>query len=340
MSIRATLLLPFYLCLSSACTPVASDNNFSVGFERALSKAEPVALISRTNGRVGLSLVPRNYKDSVAAWAEALKLAEHLGVQVLQLPSGYWRDDEPAKDHYLWEPTERFFAALAQSKIPFEISQDFGGPYFHADNMAPGYLQPIEFTDPLFQPRYLKYLESYLTRFGNKIHRLLIHAEGSYSYFDAHPEHFEYYLNLLAAAKNLIQDRWPHIRLGVNIDPHVDPALLQEISERLDFVGFDIVQIEEVLEKPQDLEGLFDTLFANTANKPLSFACIWSSASGLGGGDNAQVEFYQEALRLLKTHRSRIEYMLLGQPFDEDQKLIGPADRAQFKNLSDEFVTD
>ncbi len=328
------------LFLLSGCDQSGEQQQieFQKSFQKTLDTQPAITQVQLQKGKIGLGLIPRNYNDSFESWIEALHVAQHLGVQVLQLPSGYWREDEPMQDAYQWDAMERFVKALDTVDAEFEVSQDFGGPFFHDQNMAPNYLQPIKLTDDGFDDAYLSYLTSYLEKFNPQVTRVLIHAEGTYAYFDKYPSHLNAYLKLLDRVVRVTKAKWPKIRIGVNIDPHNDPKILSAIAQRVDFVGFDVVQIDNVLEKPADLKGVIEFILANTSGKPVSLACGWSSAPGLGGGDIPQVEFYREVFKLLREHRARIEYVVVGQPFDENEKIVGPAYKAQFSHLPKPFV--
>ncbi len=341
-NIRILNLLVIILITMVGCEQPTAPRTleFEQKLNQILSTEQEIPQVNLKYGRIGLGLIPRNYDDSVESWLEALSVARYLGVQVLQLPSGYWKEDEPLPDAFQWSAMLRFFDALKTTDADFEVSQDFGGPFFHEKNMAPDFLQPIQLTDPAFKAAYLNYLSSYLELFGDRIMRLLIHAEGAYSYFNAHPDHLESYLDILANARILIKTNWPHVRLGVNIDPHNDPTILKLIAQQVDFVGFDIVQIENLLEKPSDLEAVIEFILNNTSDKPVSLACGWSSAPGLGGGDQMQSDFYQQVFHMLQKHRSRIEYIAVGPAFDENPDIVGPAYQAQFSSLPKAFVSD
>ena len=338
--VKRIIVVPFLIILISGCeqSPEPRPILFQETFRKTLEGEQAVPRVLLKNGRIGLGLIPRNYNDSVESWLESLKVAKHLGVQVLQLPAGYWREDEPIQGEYQWDAMERFVEALDAVGMKFEVSQDFGGPFFHDRNMAPDYLQPITLTDASFAEAYLDYLRGYLEKFSTHVTRLLMHAEGAYSYFETHPSHLNAYLELLDRVVREVRAKWPEQRIGVNIDPHNDAKILSAISRRVDFVGFDIVQIEGVLEKPTDLSDVVEFILTNTSGKPLSLACGWSSASGLGGGDMAQSEFYLEVFRLLRKHRARIEYLVVGPPFDENKDVVGPAYKAQFSNMPEPFV--
>ena len=318
--------------------PMSQSIDFDENLATTLAALPPIDPVRLQQGRVGLGLIPRNYNDSINAWVESLEIAKHFGVQVLQLPAGYWREDEPIQGEFQWYAMQRFVKALEIIDYEFEVSQDFGGPFFHDRNMAPDFLQPIELTDAKFADAYVTYLNNFLDRFGPHITRVLIHAEGSYSYFEANPTHLNAYLGLLQRIVKETHAKWPKIRIGVNIDPNNEPEILSAISREVDFVGFDIVQIEDYLEKPDDLSQVVDSVLSNTAGKPISLACGWSSASGLGGGDMVQSEFYESIFHQLRKHRARIEYIVVGPPFDEDKEIVGPAYKAQFAHLPTPFV--
>lgn len=330
------------LLFMSGCNPFkrSAPDLFGAMLNKTLHEELAIQPSRLQNASIGLSLIPHNYDDSVDGWFEALTVAQHLGVQVLQLPSGYWKEDEPVQGAYQWDAMERFFEAIDMMGIDFDVSQDFGGPFFHDQNMAPEYLQPIELIDPMFGEAYLSYLEAYLERFGDRITHILIHAEGAYSYFDAHPDHLDAYLNLLDRIRDVVNQRWPKVRVGVNIDPQNRPELLSAISSHLDFVGFDVVQTEGFLEQPVDLESVINFILTNTANQPISLACVWSSAPNLGGGEEPQSKLYQEVFRILQKHQSRIEYVVVGPPFDENKEIVRPAYEAQFSHLPKPFVAE
>ncbi|MCH9675953.1 MAG: hypothetical protein K0U93_31235 [Gammaproteobacteria bacterium] len=335
-----TVLGAYALLLISTHAGHAAPPALAEQFENTLATTAPVQRKKLITGQIGMGLIPRNYNATVEGWLEVLKIAKHLGVHVLQMPSGYWREDEPIKHAYQWDATKRLMDALDLLGSEFDLSQDIGGPFFHDRNMAPDYLQPIALTNPVFTRAYIDYLESYMQRFGSRVTRLLIHAEGSYSYFTRYPTHLAAYGKLLNDVRRTLKRKWPQLRVGVNIDPHNKPEVLATIAKHVDFVGFDIVQIDGVLESPTDLDALIQSVLAHTSGKPVTLAAGWSSAPGLGGGDRAQHDFYREVFKVLRKYRDRVEYVAVGPPFDEDPAVVGPAYRAQFSHLPKDYVAN
>ncbi len=320
-------------------TPILiAQDEFDITFAKTIDENLTAANFPYGDIMPGFGFIPRNYNDSVESWKEAMSVGRFIGSEVLQLQAGYWREDEPVKDVYQWQPTERAFQAITEfSGRSWRIAQDIGGPFFHDRLMAPEYLKPIQLTDQRFVTAYLDYLKSYLTLFGSKIQWLLIHAEGSYSYFGERPEHLAAYLNILDQVKSMIRQQWPQVQLGVNIDTNNSATLLQTISNHVDFMGFDIVPVEGFLDDPEDLPKVIEHIMSNTNDKPISMAGGWSSSEE-SGGEQTQLMFYQLLFQESQKYADRIEYIAIGPPFDEDYDMTAPAYHAQFSYLPHAFV--
>ncbi|MBX2868695.1 MAG: hypothetical protein KTR18_08470 [Acidiferrobacterales bacterium] len=319
-------------------SPVAADPNADA-IAKLTDNLETIERIELDSGKLGLGLIPRDYNVSVASWAESLKLAKKLGVHAIQIPSGYWNEDEPVKDAYQWQSMVSLMNAIDAGNFEFEIIQDFGGPFFHDRITAPQYIQTRKLDNAELVDRYIKYVDAYLNLFGNQIQVFLVHAEGAYSFFAAHPESLEHYLTLLVKKRNHIREKWPHIQFGINTDPHNTASLLAVLSAPLDIIAFDLVQIDGFMEEPREFGSALQYVLQNTNGKDISFAAGWSS-SATSGGEEAQMEYVREVFDALEKPENRIRYAIFGPLFDEQVEIVGPAYRAQFSTLPQDFVTD
>lgn len=75
-----------------------------------------------TVGKVGMTCVPRNFRETEESWLDFFNKANETGVQVLSLQAGSWRKADSSPGVYSFKSWGNFFAILDRRGFEFEYS--------------------------------------------------------------------------------------------------------------------------------------------------------------------------------------------------------------------------
>ncbi|NQT17448.1 MAG: hypothetical protein HQ582_32130 [Planctomycetes bacterium] len=299
---------------------------------------KPALAKKLATGKVGMTCVSRDFRETRERWLDFFARANELGVQVLSLQSGFWSKGETSPGVYDFKSWDNFFAILDEHGFEFELSKDIGGPFFREKIDAPRDIRFTSFTDPSLLNRYKRFVIAYLDRFGKRHAYIVIHAEGADAYFKQHPNQLNDYCEFLREVRKAIKQHSPHVQVGVNTDISNDDRVLARLAEVTDFMAYDVVK-GKVVRKPAEFETLVERLIRVSKGKKIAFQNAgWSTSKTDDGSDQEQVEFIQEFFRVLDRNRDKIEYASFGSMYDHDTAVTGPAYRAVFPDLPPRFV--
>lgn len=318
-----------------------STAQFSANLRPLFDPAPLEAPYSNERGRVGLSLVPRNYSSSKDAWLQVLGVARALGADVVQLPSGYWHEQETVPGAYRWDGLAELLSAVDQLDLEVEGVQDLSGVFFHDRSVAPRHLEHLVVGDAELTAAYTRFVLAYLEQAHPFVRTVLVHAEGCTSYFRSFPERADGFIELLRTVRAAVGSRYPDVGLGVNTDPHCEPRILRRIASATDVMGFDLLRIDDELQTPDQVGSVLDRLLEISGTTPIAVAAYWSTSPQHGpSAERMQVEFFRAAFRHFRENRERYAYLAPGSPFDDDVAIVGPALRHQFETLPKDFVEE
>ena len=156
---------------------------------------------------IGLNHVPK-YRDR-----NSRQMAEELGLDFIV---GITQWLEPKPDQYVWTLTtnDEFQAHLKEVKGQgYQVSITFTNVHMDQKHL-PDYLKTKSFNDPYLLERWQKYLESFLSRYGEYIDYLNIGNEVN-NYFGKHYDEWADYLEFLRRAENVIHNLKPKIKVGI-----------------------------------------------------------------------------------------------------------------------------
>ncbi len=298
---------------------------------------EPVAARPLTSGKVGFTAVPRDFRETEEVWTDFFTKAREAGVQVLSLQAGFWSKIETAPGSYRWRSWEDLFAIMDKLGTRFELSKDFGGPFFHDRYDGPKDISFKSFTDPQLMGRYHQMLRTYLDRFGKRLTYLVIHAEGADSYFGKHPDQLADYCRFLLETRRMIRKHSPHLTVGVNTDPANQDTVLSAMARVTDFMAYDL--LNGGIKTPADFDQVVQRLIGLSNGRKIALQnCGWTTSQEDHSNETMQAEFVREFYRVLARHQGRFEYASFGAMYDHDQAITGPAYRAMFPHLPPKYV--
>ena len=289
-------------------------------------------------GKVGMTCVPRDFRETESQWVDLLTKANDTGVQVLSLQSDFWAKQEAVIGKHDFKSWDNFFAILKRHEFNFELSKDMGGPFFLDKVNVPKDIRFKSFSDPVLLDRYAMYVTSYLDRFGQQHAYIVIHAEGAEKYFARYPDQLDDYCRFLLATKQVIKRHSPHIKVGVNTDTSATDEVLSKMAAVTDFMAYDVVK-GKVVQKPSDFATLTARLISVSNGKKIAFQNAgWSTSKTDNSSDAEQVAFIREFFRVLNHNRDKIEYASFGAMYDHNTAITGPAYRAVFSDLPSRSV--
>jgi hypothetical protein len=306
--------------------------------KKVSTATKPSFAKSLETGKVGLTCVPRDFRETEKHWLDLLSKAQQAGVQLLSLQSGFWRESEPSPRVYNFESWDNLISILDKHGFDFELSKDIGGPFFREEIDVPRDIQFKSFTDPILLTRYKQFITAFLDRFGERHSYIVIHAEGADAYFEKYPDQFDDYCAFLEEVRRTIKGQSAHLQVGVNTDVSNTDQVLAGMAKATDFMAYDVMK-GKVVRSPSDFEPLVKRLSRISAGKKIAFQNIgWSTSKTDKSSDEEQVAFIRELYRVLFRYRNGIEYASFGSMYDHDTAITGPAYRAVFPNLPSSAV--
>jgi len=298
----------------------------------------PVPTKKLSTGKVGMTAVPRDFRETDQRWLDFFTTADEAGVQVLSLQAGFWGKREAAPGVYKWDSWDKFFAVLDKHGFRFECSKDLAGPFFRDKVDVPRDIRFKSFTDPVLLDRYERMATAYLDRYAERLAYIVIHAEGADAYFKRYPQQLDDYCRFLTHVRSAIKRRSPRIQVGVNTDVSNQDHVLSRMAEVTDFLAYDVLK-GKVVRSPSDFEGLVRRLIRVSGGKKIAIQNGgWSTSRTDESSDEEQVEFIREFYRVLYRYRDKIEYASFGSLYDHDPSITGPAYRAAFPDYPAAFV--
>ena len=337
MKKNAEVLIVFLL-LAMLFIACESSNTESNKIDEIIKEVPPK--ISDSDALIGLAAIPKNWQDTEKDWNEFFADAKQLKVEIIGGCNGNWRELEPSLGNYEWSVMARFFSAMDANNRKFQFSCDFPGLFFHErKDQMPKDLQSLQISDPQLYERYEALLDSYLKKYGKRTNYLVIHAEGSYTFFGDDINKVKSYAAFLSKVRNRIKESNSHIKFGVNIDPHNKDQTLKEINRVVDFMAYDVMKIEGHLEKPTQLEEVTKRLIKLSNGKRIAFQNAgWSTSKIENGSDEQQLEFVKELLKTIKKNRKNLEYANVYCLYDEDLDFMKKVYKQMFPDYPKDFV--
>ncbi len=295
---------------------------------------------SRGDALIGISAIPQNWQDTEKDWQKLFLDVKKLNAEVLGGCNLQWHEIEPEPGVYDWSSMERFFKVKRLHGKNLKFSCDFPGLFFHdRKDQLPRYVQSLSISDPKLFEYYSDLLQSYLQHYGEHTDYLVIHAEGAYSFFKNDFEKLNDYINFLSKVRAMTKRIHPNILFGVNTDPHNKDNVLQEFNNVVDFIAYDIGQIEELLEEPSDIEEVTQRLINISNGKRIAFQNAgWSTSDVENSSEQSQVEFIINLFETLGKHRHEIEYVNYYNLYDENLEFMLNVYRAMFPDYPKEFL--
>lgn len=157
---------------------------------------------------VGLNRVPTYGKDEDYRTAKELSL--NFIHQITQ-----WIEPKPAQ--YIWQQAageDQFLAHLKELKeAGYKISITFTNVHMDQKHI-PAYLKDERFNDPYFLERWQKYLQAFLTLYGDHIDFLNIGNEVN-NYFGQHYGEWKDYVQFFKRGSEVIRRLKPRISIGI-----------------------------------------------------------------------------------------------------------------------------
>lgn len=313
-----------------------ADLEFISG-EPAARPIRPAFAQTLRTGKVGLTCVPRNFRENESDWIDLFSKANDSGVQLLSLQADFWSKTESASGVYDFRSWDKFFAVLEKSGYQFELSKDIGGPFFRERIDVPKDIRFKSFTDPTLLRRFRQYLTAYLDRFGKRHAYIVIHAEGADAYFAKRPSQFADFCRFLWEVRTTVKQHSPHIQVGVNTEPTNEDFVLRSMANATDFMAYDVLQGQ--IRKADGFENIVTRLAKLSGEKKIAFQNVgWSTSKTDNSSEAQQAAFIGEFYDVLFRHRDRIEYASFGALYDHDMAITGPAYRAAFPDLPADAV--
>lgn len=157
--------------------------------------------------RIGLNHVPK-YRDG-----SSRQMAEDLGLNFIV---GITQWLEPRPGQYVWTGAtdDKFLAHLKEVREwGYKVSITFTNVHMDQKHL-PEYLKGKRFNDPYFLERWQKYLEVFLSRYGDYIDYLNIGNEVN-NYFGKHYNEWGDYLEFFRQGEKVIRRMKPKIKVGI-----------------------------------------------------------------------------------------------------------------------------
>jgi len=124
---------------------------------------------------------------------------------------------EPKPDQYIWKQTagkDKFLAHLKELKeLGYKVSITFTNVHMDQKHL-PAYLKDKRFNDPYFLERWEKYLEAFLSRYGDYIDFLNIGNEVN-NYFGQHYKEWKDYVEFFKRGSEVIRKMKPGTKIGI-----------------------------------------------------------------------------------------------------------------------------
>jgi len=203
--------------------------------ERSIEKHEPQdkedVLDSGLPDRIpiGLNHVPK-YRDR-----NSRQMAEELGLDFIV---GITQWLEPKPGQYVWTGTtnDEFQAHLKEVKgWGYKVSITFTNVHMDQKHL-PDYLKGRRFNDPYFLERWQKYLEGFLSRYGDYIDYLNIGNEVN-NYFGKHYDEWADYLEFFRRAENVIHHLKPKIKVGIVLVESRRESFWKQVEPYCDYLA-------------------------------------------------------------------------------------------------------
>jgi len=178
---------------------------------------------------IGLNHVPK-YQDR-----NSRQMAEELGLDFIV---GITQWLEPKPGQYVWAGTtnDEFQAHLKEIKgWGYKVSITFTNVHMDQKHL-PDYLKRRRFNDPYFLERWQKYLEGFLSRYGDYIDYLNIGNEVN-NYFGKHYDEWADYLEFFRQAENVIHHLKPKIKVGIVLVESRRESFWKQVEPYCDYLG-------------------------------------------------------------------------------------------------------
>lgn len=316
-----------------------ADWSFQGSGKVAAQTKRPSTASRGRSAKIGITGVPRNYRETEAGWLEVFTRAKKSGATLLGAGAEWNDNTEIEPGRFQWRALETYFDTLKKHRYRFEISLDVSGPFWQAQLKKPSHVKANSLADTALLKRYKAMVTSLLDRYGRRCAYLTINAEGASQYFRAHPDQLDDYLRFLDSVKRHVKHRSPHLKFGVNTDPHNSDEVLRAIAKKVDFLALDVTSIEGHVDQPEDLASLVDRLLQVAGGKKIAFQNVWWSTSEVeSSSEQQQQTFVKELFRVLESHHRRFEYIILYTMFDEDFEFMRPLYKARFPDLPPAYV--
>ncbi len=178
---------------------------------------------------IGLNHVPK-YRDR-----NSRQMAEELGLDFIV---GITQWLEPKPGQYVWAGTtnDEFQAHLKEVKgWGYKVSITFTNVHMDQKHL-PDYLKGRRFNDPYFLERWHKYLEGFLSRYGDYIDYLNIGNEVN-NYFGKHYDEWADYLEFFRRAENVIHRLKPKIKVGIVLVESRRESFWKQVEPYCDYLA-------------------------------------------------------------------------------------------------------
>ena len=162
-------------------------------------------------------------------------MAEELGLDFIV---GITQWLEPKPDQYVWTGTtnDEFQAHLKEVKgWGYQVSITFTNVHMDQKHL-PDYLKGRRFNDPYFLERWQKYLEGFLSRYGDYIDYLNIGNEVN-NYFGKHYDEWADYLEFFRRAENVIHRLKPKIKVGIVLVESRRESFWKQVEPYCDYLA-------------------------------------------------------------------------------------------------------
>jgi len=288
-----------------------------------------------TTGKLGLWINPKH--ADMKYYDEALEIAREAQIQIAHLYV-QWGLVEKSAEEYDWTIPDYILGKF--KKYNFEAVVVIPIIFTTKLDVMPSDITFKSFSDPQFTERFVQFTETFIERYKDTVHYLIIGNEIDV-YLYQHPDCASDFGRLVQAVADAHS-----VTVGTEFAIHsVVQYNCQHIARKAlagDMVFFTFYPMGGNFSfggNPHTVDSFFDAMFDLAGDKKIAVVeTSWSSSPSLESSEEKQAVYVENLFRILKEHKSRIEFLMWINLHDSTSQECRKAAEFFITGVDDEFL--